>query len=460
MQPGAAVEPSATSFALELAGDPYPLYASLREAGPVVWSDDARGGAWLLSRYADITAALQDQRLSSARADAFLEAYDPLERQRLAQIAAVLGRWLLLMDAPRHSRLRKALNHGFKPAVIEALRPAVGQLVDELLAPLLAPDTGPGAARPARVFDFIRDFAYPLPARVIALMLGVPEADHSRFVAWSDQVVAFIGSLDADVDGALRAQEALLAITGYFRELLEHRDAVHDEDERTDLTALLLAARRRGEMATDEELLAQCSMFFFAGHETTRNLLGNGLHALLTHPDQAALLRADPCLMPRALRELARYDSPIQFTGRRALEDLTLHGRTIRRGDQVLLMIGSGNRDPERFRDPDRLDLTRDEGPPLSFGYGPHVCIGTTLSYLEAGLAFSRLFAATRGIRCIESNPQWVDNPAFRGLRQLRLEAVGGHGTTQIAAASGFVDTGIRAGAREGSGFRASGPAR
>jgi cytochrome P450 len=419
MQNAAIEQPGPTVFAEGMVHDPYPIYAALRDAGPVVWSDEARGGAWLVTRYADVAAALSDPRLSAARTDYFTASLDEAQRRRLEPLTTALGRWLLLMDAPRHSRLRRALNYGFKPAVIEALRPAVEQLVHELLTPLRSSDPDSEAKR-APEFDFIHDFAYPLPARVIARMLGVPGSDHRQFVSWSDDVVAFIGSLDASFECGLRAQDALHAITEYFRELVARRAA--QRDEREDLTGLLLAAQRRGEFESDEELLAQCSMFFFAGHETTRNLLGNGLYTLLRHPDQAALLRANPGLMQRALRELARYESPVQFTGRRAREDLTLHGRTIRRGDTVLLLLGSANRDPARFCDPDRLDVTRDEAPPLSFGYGPHVCIGTTLSYLEAGIAFSRLLADLPTIRCPDLTPHWVDNPAFRGLQRLRLE--------------------------------------
>ena len=445
MRAHATAEPSET-FARGVARDPYPMYEVLRDAGPVVWSDDVLGGAWLLTRYADIVTALQDPRLSAARADAFAQQFDGARQRQLTPFTEAFGRWLLFMDAPHHSRLRKALNYGFKPAVLEALRPRIERLVDELLLPLLSPDMNPDSGNPPREFDFIREFAHPLPARVIAEMLGVPDAEQPRFIGWSDDIVAFMGSLSAGFETALRAQDALLDMTAYFGELLARRAG--EQDELQDLTGLLLAAQRRGEFAADEELLAQCSMFFAAGHETTRNLLGNGLHALLRHPDQAALLRVDPGLMPRALRELLRYDSPVQFTGRRASEDLRLHGCTIRRGQHVLLLIGSGNRDPDRFADPDRLDLTRDQGPPLSFGYGPHVCIGATLSYLEAGIAFARLVADLPGVRCLDADPHWVDNPAFRGLHSLRLTRVASAGVTP----EGLGESKTRAGAMDGTG--------
>ena len=429
--------------------DPYPIYAALRETGPVVWSDEARGGAWLITRYADIAAALQDPRLSAERTDVFTRQFDDAERLQLAPILAALGRWLLFMDLPGHSRLRKAMNRGFKPAVLEALRPGITELVDELLQPLFL-----SGARTERdcgsAFDFVREFAHPLPARVIAGMLGVPGTDQRRFIAWSDDVVALVGTLDADFDSALRAQHSMLAMKEYFRGLLTERRAA--AEERVDVPGVMQPPLRGGVIATEEVLIAQWTMFFFAGHETTRNLLGNGLYALLTHPDQATLLRANPELMPRALRELVRYDSPVQFTGRRALEDLTLHGRTIRRGDNVLLMLGSGNRDPARFTDPDRLDLTRDEGPSLSFGYGPHVCIGATLSYLEAGIAFSRLMPVLSGMHCLDPTPQWVDNPAFRGLRRLRL----GLATGRSARMQSCFDPEIRTGTRDGSGPRSA----
>lgn len=452
MRAHATAEPS-EAFARGVAHDPYSLYEVLRDAGPVVWSDEVHGGAWVLTRYADIVAALQDPRLSAARADAFAQQLDGARQRQLTAFTEAFGRWLLFLDGPHHSRLRKALNYGFKPAVLEALRPKIERLVDELLLPLLSPDMNTHSGYSPSEFDFIREFAHPLPARVIAEMLGVPEAEQPRFIGWSDDIVAFMGSLSAGFETALRAQDALLAMTAHFGELLARRAVAQNELQ--DLTGLLLAAQRRGEFATDQELLAQCSMFFAAGHETTRNLLGNGLHALLGHPDQAALLRADPGLMPWALRELLRYDSPVQFTGRRACEDLTLHGCTIRHGEHVLLLIGAGNRDPDRFTDPDRLDLTRDQGPPLSFGYGPHVCIGATLSYLEAGIAFARLVADLPGIHCLDADPRWVDNPAFRGLQSLRLTRVAPDGVTP----QGLVESKTRAGARDGTGSWSSDPA-
>ena len=300
-----------------------------------------------------------------------------------------------------------------------------------LLAPLLSPGEPAGPEQQAPGFDIIRDFAHPLPARVIAAMLSVAEADQPQFVAWSDDIAAFIGNLSSSLDTARRAQDALLRLTSYFRDILACRA---DRDDQNDLIGLLLAARRRGELATDEELLAQCSMFFFAGHETTRNLIGNGLHALLENPDQLALLRADPELMPRALRELLRFDSPVQLTGRRALEDVDLHGHSIRRGERVTMLLGSGNRDPDRFTSPDRLDLTRNEGPHLAFGYGPHVCIGATLSYLEVGIAFRTLLDGLPEIRRLDPHPQWVENAVFRGLRRLPI-APGQQGARSLASA-------------------------
>ena len=235
----------------------------------------------------------------------------------------------------------------------------------------------------------------------------------------------------------------------YFSSLIDGRATSAARGLLDDLVA---AARAADPPFTPIELVGACTLLLFGGHETTTGLIANATSALLTHPDQATLLRANPELMPRALRELVRYDSPVQFTGRRALEDLTLHGRTIRRGDNVLLMLGSGNRDPARFTDPDPLDLTRDEGPSLSFGYGPHVCIGATLSYLEAGIAFSRLMPVLSGMHCLDPTPQWVDNPAFRGLRRLRL----GLATGRSARMQSCFDPEIRTGARDGSGPRSA----
>jgi hypothetical protein len=261
------------------------------------------------------------------------------------------------------------------------------------------------------------DFAYPLPALVITEMIGVPHADQAEFITHSDNIAHFFSSSDATVETARHAQTSIVALTEYFRSVLPERR----RNKGTDLISLLLRAEEDGDNLSAEELLAQCSLLLFAGHETTRHLIGNGLLALLQRPDQMNRLRDDPVLMRNAVKELLRFESPVQFIIRLAGEDFELHGESIKTGDRVILFNGAANHDPARFSNPDQLDITRDEGTNLAFGYGPHVCIGATLASLEAEIAFETLLKRCPTIRLLDDPPDWGRDFGFRGLNTLRL---------------------------------------
>lgn len=233
----------------------------------------------------------------------------------------------------------------------------------------------------------MQSFARPLPALVIAAMLGIDTADCARFIVWSDQIADFIGAPSPTMEIARLAQAGLFAMNAYFEDLLPQRRCQPGDD----LTSKMIAAEGGGGIVTTKVLLAQCCTLLFAGHETTRNLLGNGMLALLQHPAQWELLQQMPSLMPSALKELLGFDSPVQYSGRRLKTDVEMHGQLLKKGDLVIALIGAANRDPSKFNDPDRLDIARNEGSHLSFGYGPHVCIGAALTYLEAEIAMRSL---------------------------------------------------------------------
>jgi cytochrome P450 len=276
-------------------------------------------------------------------------------------------------------------------------------------------------------FDFMRDFARPLPALVIAGMLGVEAADRSDFVAWSDEIADFIGSPTPTLEIARRAQAGLIAMNGYFQDLLAQRRRQPGDD----LISQLIRAEAGGGIITTKELLAQCCTLLFAGHETTRNLLGNGMLALLRHPRQWQALGQNPALFPDALKELLRFDSPVQYTGRRLKVDMPMHGRLMKKGDLVIPLIGAANRDPAKFSSPDQLDITRNEGAHLSFGCGPHVCIGATLTYLEAGIALRSIMRRLPEIQLGQDSQSWGDNAVYRSLKQLPLRFESGRLSTQ-----------------------------
>ncbi|WP_020656083.1 cytochrome P450 [Massilia niastensis] len=397
--------------------DPYPTYRILREAGPVLWRDDVFDGAWLLTRHADVELALRDPRFSSQRTGGWIKripgratAFRGERAQAgLEAFQRLFGSAMVFLDGPDHQRVRKAMAAGFHPSLIRALRPQVERLAEELL------DALDGRAG----FDFIGAVARPLPSRVIGLLLGIEREDEARFMAWSDELAAFIGALQPSAEQLRTAQRSLLQMVRYFDALLPARRRAPGED----LISRLVQAEAAGELRPDGELLAQCAMLLFAGHETTRNLLGNGLHTLLEHPAQWERLRANPEAMPLAVRELLRYDSPVQYTGRRVASGFTLHGETLRRGDLVLALIGSANRDPARFSDPDAFDIDRREGSHMSFGSGPHVCIGAGLSLLEADVVLRAVMQRWPALARSGPASRWNRNAGLRGLARLQVAA-------------------------------------
>jgi cytochrome P450 len=409
--------PAAPSFDAAFLHDPYPAYSRLRAAGPVLWRDDVFQGAWLLTRHEDVELALRDPRFSSQRTGGWVKRIPGVDasfagRRAQAGLEAfqrLFGSAMVFLDGADHQRVRKAMAAGFHPTLVKTLRVEVERLADELLDEL---DAGAG-------FDFIAAVARPLPSRVIGLMLGIPRADEARFMAWSDDLAAFIGALQPTAEQLRAAQRSLLQMVRYFDALLPARR----REPGTDLVSRMLLAEAAGDIQADGELLAQCAMLLFAGHETTRNLLGNGLYTLLTHPDAWARLCADEEGVPLAVRELLRYDSPVQYTGRRVATEFTLHGTTLARGDLVIAMIGAANRDPDRFIDPDTFDIGRRAGSHLSFGSGPHVCIGAGLSLLEADVVLRAVLRRWPGLALADAVPRWNGIAGLRGLAALPVAA-------------------------------------
>lgn len=400
--------------------NPYAVYSTWRAAGPLHWNDAFCGGAWVLTDYADVAGILRDPRFSVRRAGGWANSSGPTADIELRDFKRLLARSLVFVDAPQHRRLRRVMAAGFGPRAMLALAPQIQSIVDRILDDIL--DANAGGCE----FDFIADFARPLPALVIAHMLGIDGPDRAQFIAWSDDIAAFIGAPTPTMDIALRAQVSAVAMSRYFLELLPERRA-HPGD---DLVSQLIAAEASGGIITTKELLAQCCTLLFAGHETTRNLLGNGMLALLQHPDQWESLCANPDLLPSAVKELLRFDSPVQYTGRRLKVDVAMHGQLMKRGDLVVPLIGAANRDPAKFDDPDVLDIGRDQGAHLSFGLGPHVCIGAALTYLEAKIALRSIMRRLPGLALTADAPCWGSNAAYRSLKTLplrlgRVEAAG-----------------------------------
>ena len=379
--------------------NPYPAYRFLREAAPV-WR--APTGHWLLTTHADCVALLRDSRFGHGNPHAQVApdfAHEPVVRQ--------LSQSMLLVDPPSHTRLRGLVSKAFTARRMEELRPRIEAIVDELIDAVI----GQGG------MDVIRDFAHKLPVTVICDMLGIPEQDRASFLNESNVRGRILDPVALTRDEMDQANAGSLENAAYFQRLFAYRR----DNPGPDLTTALLAARDQDDKLTDEEAIANISLLFGAGHETTANLIGNGLLALHRNPAELARLQADPSLIANAVEELLRYDSPVQLTGRTALEDVDLHGETIRRGEEVITLLGAANHDPAAYEgDPDLLDVGRPGVRALSFGGGIHFCLGAQLARIEGEIAFRKLLERLPTLQLVDAdNVDWKPTVTLRGVVSL-----------------------------------------
>ena len=391
----------------ELRVDPYPYYRRLRERDPVHRSFGASG--WVLTRHDDIVGVLADRAFSSDERNwvRHRRLIDRDVRSGLPDPYEDGVASMLRIDPPDHTRLRTLVSKAFTPRAVERLRPRIDAVVIELLDALAGQPT----------FDLMQAFASPLPVVIIGEMLGVAVADRDRFRHWSNEATRLLG--DSTRDDRRRAWRALTEMRAWLGEQIETRR----REPCGDLLSGLIAAEESGDRLSERELFATCVLLLVAGNETTTNLIGNGVIALLRHPDQLARLRRDPAHMPAAVEELVRFDSPVQITSRMVLEDRELHGCRMRRGEQIVLVLGAGNRDPARFADADRLDVDRPDARPLSFGHGLHYCLGAQLARLEAQIAIVHLLERFPNLHFADAPIIWGDNIILRGPRVLPLAA-------------------------------------
>ena len=391
-------------FAPALLEDPYPWYTQLRATEGAYFlppnQPDVR--VPVLSRYADVQLVLRDPRFGRAgfQKGAIMALGD-------GPLATSYSLWMLFRDPPDHTRLRGLVNKAFTPRAVEAMR----KTIDSIVADLLAKQHGEVS------FDLISQFAYPLPVMVICELLGVPAQDRNRFGEWSSALGRNFDNLGiADQDLKRRGNEAAEGLTEYFRELVKSRRGKPADD----ILQGLISAEEQGQRLSEDELLATCVLIFFAGHETTVNLIGNGSLALLRNPAEAERLRKNPSLLPNAVEELLRFDSPVQRTGRTVLTDVEVGGRLLHQGERVNVMVGAANRDPAQFSDPDRLDVARSNAAQhLSFAAGIHYCVGAPLARLEAQLAIGALLRAAPNLRLATDKPEWRATFVLRGMSSL-----------------------------------------
>ncbi len=393
-------------LAPETREDPYPVYARLREEAPVYFSAGYNG--WLITRYDHVAAGFRDARLSAKRSGNLVTKLPEAVRQRIEPLRRNLASWALLLDPPEHTRIRALINKAFAPRLVEGLRPRVEALVGGLL----------DAAAPAGQMDIVSDLADVLPLLVIGEVLGVPAEDRHRLKGWSNAIAAFLGTGRPSLEVAESTLLAVVELEDYFRGAIARRR----KQPGNDLLSQLLLAEEQGAILGEQELLSTCCMLLFGGHETTKNFIGNGLLALLRHPAEREALRASPALLGPAVEELLRYDPPVHWMSRAALEDIALEGATIAKGDRVFLMLGAANRDPAYFRDPDQLDIHRADVRHFSFGLGVHYCVGAALARLEAQAAFGTFLRRFPDARLTSAPLRWRQTPGFRGLESIVVE--------------------------------------
>ncbi|MGH8903456.1 MAG: cytochrome P450 [Egibacteraceae bacterium] len=399
-------------WAAEDVANPYPVYHRYREHDPVHCSSVAAGaaGIWYVFRCDDVASVLSNQHFGrSARVahagDCPAPALVPVNHDNLQRM---VESWLVFMDPPRHTELRALLSREFSPRIVARLRARIAEIARDLITDMSKRST----------VDLVDDFAAPFPILVISELLGVPKEHQvwfrERAVCLQEASTARVGRR---ADAYARAETAAGELTDYFREEAQRRRG----EDHDDLIALLVRAQGRGEPLTDTEIVGTCVHLLTAGHETTTNLISKSVLALLRNPDVLDELRASPDLMPNAVEELVRYDSPVQMVTRWAYRDEVLRGRTIRRGDKVMLVLGSANRDPDRFADPDVLHIRRSANQHCGFGIGIHYCLGATLARVEAEIGLAMLLEKLPELGLTDEPVQYAEDMVFHGPTRLVL---------------------------------------
>ena len=386
----------------EVLANPYPLYHRLRTEDPVHW--DSFLHAWVVTRYADVIRVLHH---FSANRTPTPEQLSSMNLSALNPIAKVMVRQMLFMDPPDHTRLRALASAAFTPRRVERLRSHIQGIADSLIDRIVSK----GSA------DLITDFAAPLPAIVTAEMLGVPVADHEQLKNWSADFAEMLGNFQHNPDRVPRVLCSVEGMGAYFRSAMREQEHLRDG-----LIHAMMTAEVDGSKLTEEEIVANLIVTMVGGQETTTNLIGNGMLTLLRNRSEIETLRADSSIIPSAVEELLRYESPSQHTARLAPEDLEMGGRQIRKRQAVIAIMGAANRDPERFPDPDRLDFTRPDNRHVAFGWAAHFCFGAPLARIEGQIAFETLLRRLPNLALHPSAPLvWRHNLGLRGLTALHV---------------------------------------
>ena len=391
-------------FLPEHRADPYATWNRLREEAPVFYSRVF--GAHFATRYDDCLQLLGGTTTSADRSNVALMKVVRWFNRKEPEFSSFLGRSLLSLEGDEHRALRGLVSKAFTPRRIAALRPRLESLADELIE----------TAGSSGEMELVHDFAYPFPVTAIAELLGIPTEDRTRFHHWTSQLVQILDPLQGN-EGADPMRRATRELYAYFRPLLAARRA----EPRDDLLSAMIEAEEGGRRLDENDLLALCVLILAAGHETTANLIGNAVVTLLRYPEERKRLQEDPSLMPTAVNEFLRFESPIQLTDRAVVEDFELGGRTFRKGEFIGIALAAANRDPRVFDAPDRLDLGREPNTHLAFGHGTHFCLGSQLAKLEAEIALGALLRRFPDFSGPTDPPAWRRSMLLRGPEALPL---------------------------------------
>jgi cytochrome P450 len=387
----------------EVLANPYPLFERLRTSAPVHW--DPYLHAWIVTRYADVIDVLHTFSANRTHTPEKLRAVGLAE---ISPIAQLMVKQMLFMDPPSHTRLRSLAAHAFTPARVAVLRSHIREITGRLL------DQVQNKGR----MDVILDLAEPLPAIVTAEMLGVPVGDHEQLKTWSANFAEMLGNFQHNPERAPQMLRTVSDMTAYFQDAIRSQKKTPTEG----LVHSLMTAEIDGDHLNEEEIVATCVVTMVGGQETTTNLIGNGVLTLLRHPQEFQRLKKDPSLVPSAVEEMLRYESPSQHTGRIAPEDRWMGDKFIRKGQAVIAVMAAANRDPERFPDPDKFDVSRQDNRHLAFGYAAHFCFGAALARVEGQEAFDALIKRMPGLELDPTPLTWRNNLGLRGLTSLQVK--------------------------------------
>jgi len=398
-------DPSLSLFQLldpKVHADPYPFYQRLREEAPVMW--DPFMHTWVVTRYEDVMTVLHHFSADRTPDPKKMEA---LGLPSLGPVADLMARQMLFLDAPAHTRLRKLCMTAFTPRRVEAMEGKIHEIAHQLIDDHIADGH----------MELVGDFAEPFPAIVTAGLLGVPLEDHRQLKEWSATFAEMLGNFQHNPDRIHGVLKCVDDMTGYFR------DAVREQERnpRDGLIRSLMDAEVDGQRLSEEEVIANTIVTMVGGQETTTNLIGNGILTLVRNPDKLADLRDNPDIIQTAVEELLRYETPSQHTARIAHEDREMGGKLIRKGEAVMAIMAAGNRDPERFADPDALDLRRTDNRHLAFGWAAHFCFGAALARMEGRIAYTALLARLQNISVTSDKLDWRTNSGLRGLKALPI---------------------------------------